>query len=131
MPLVDVSSVLLDADFGEPLCVFRRTQTAKRNGRALVSCEPVCPQPYGVVQPGRLAPMLRPPEYESSGQAITVYSKTRLSGPSDGALPDIVKWNGNSYVVRYSADFGHYGAGYYVAECGLMDPVVSSNDSED
>lgn len=119
MSYVDVSFLLSDPDFAETVNVTRRTEVIGINGRTTIVPETI--QIVGSVAPGKLSPMTRQPEDTYSGQAITVYSKTKLNGPKFGYLPDIINWRGDAYIVNMTYDYNTF----TVAECDLIQPVAN------
>lgn len=123
MPQLDVSFLTTDPDFSEALTIIRRTQSAGSNGRAITTETEIIPAPFGVVTPGAVSPVYRAAEYESAGDAISVCTNFVLRSAQAGHLPDILVWRGSRYYVQKIMDYSQFGAGFVVAECGLIDPV--------
>lgn len=134
MPLLDVSEVLSDPLFTEPMNVYRRTETVGSNGRTVITRTRVRPVPTGVIMPkdsviGGNA-IQRNPDEQHRGSALLIYTQFRLRGPSPGFQPDVVVWNGDDYVVTLVNDYSHYGAGYIQVELSSM-TSVDNPPSED
>lgn len=109
MPLLDVSSIILDPDFCERFTVRRRTQEIDDYGRGNLLVEDT--QAVGVITAGPSASMQRTAEYGATSRAITVHCKFRLRDTSDGLLPDLILWLGTYYIVDRVQDYSRFGAG--------------------
>lgn len=120
MPLIDVAELLTDPDFVEPITVIRRQQLISEQGRVST-----VNQSYdGVlasVQPQSDAPMIRGPEQQNLPGLISVHTQFRIRGISPNYQPDLVVWNGTTFVVNKVFNWSHYGLGYVRAECSSMD----------
>lgn len=85
---------------------------------------PIC----GSITPTGDNSLVREEAYEAQLESILVITPFRLRGPSkdnqgNSFQPDIVLWNGNSFVVRTLKDWTSYGAGQVEAECISVDLV--------
>jgi len=119
MPLNDVSELLLDPDFAESVVVVRRSVSIGDNGREVVTQKRL--HLTAVVIPGGIKDIRRHSDYESSGQAISVFIRGfDFQGTDDGHLPDLVLWKESHYVVMKKVDFSHFGAGFTIAECAYQ-----------
>jgi hypothetical protein len=127
MPLLDVSSLLLDPDFAQPLTIERRTEVVGSNGRATITSQIVLPAPYGVILPVDTAiggnALERGPDEQHRGAALEVITRFRLQGPSPSFQPDVIVYEGNRYVITIVNTLTKYGAGFIRAECSSMDSV--------
>jgi hypothetical protein len=124
MPLLDVTSVLLDPDFAEPVTVLRRRENNNDYGEVEISEERI--PVIGVVTSGG-SPLERRPDGQIWPYAITVHTIFRLIGPSrDGDRPaghyqpDVVLWNGARYLVHRLSDYSNFGAGFVSADCTAL-----------
>lgn len=125
MPDLDVSDILLDPDFVEQITVNRIAQTTTTGG--IVTPTTTVFTPYAVVTQGSMRDLRREPDYELADAVITVHTRAfRLIGPQPGLEPDVVVWGGDSYVVKKSYNWSHYGAGFTAAECELQATVTTS-----
>lgn len=127
MPALDVSELLLDPDFAEPLTIQRRVDNVRPNGRNAIAWNTVFPAPYGVVLPKDTAlagnELERAPDGQYRGAALTVHTKFRLRGPSPGYQPDVMVWEGDPYVCTLVNNYSHYGAGFVQAEFTSMPTI--------
>ncbi len=61
------------------------------------------------------------------GRNLVIVTKFRLRGPAkDGSTqyqPDLITWEGDSYVVKTIDPYPQYGAGFIQAIVGSMDSV--------
>lgn len=127
MPDIDVTDVLLGAAVaGEMFVVQRRKETVTEQGLSTV--ETFNLDATGSVQPEGENDMIRDADYDAASRTIEVITPFRLRGESvDGAgnqfKPDIVIWNGNSYVVKKVEDYSTFGRGLVIAICTSEDFV--------
>lgn len=119
MPLINVTDILLDSDFCELLTVQRRAESLVK-GRSTLAVTTISPAPVGVVIPQNDSPMVRGPDQQNLPQLIQVHTPFRLRGASTGYQPDLIVWNGASYVVNKVQNFSHYGGGFIQADCSSM-----------
>lgn len=121
MPLLDVTEVLDDPLFNEPMIVIRNQEVIGEDGR--VTLVKTTFTPFGVVTAGKPDPLLRTSDYEAAKNTITVNTRFFLIDATTGMTnyqPDIVNWQGRDYLVRKSYDYSKYGAGFIHAECELI-----------
>jgi hypothetical protein len=119
MPLIDTSELLTDPDFVETVQVIRRAETISDQGR--VSTQNVSYDVIASVQPQTDQPMIRGPDQQNLPQLIQVISQWRLRGIAPGYQPDLVVWNGTTFVVNKVFNWSHFGLGFVMAECSSMD----------
>lgn len=120
MPFLDVSDVLLDADFAESLTVNRIAQTVDPTTGLAVQTTTTLTI-VAVVTQGSMNPVIRAEDYELSRKTITVHSQSKLQAAVVGSQPDVVVWNGSNYITKMVSNWSHFGAGFYAAECELQD----------
>jgi hypothetical protein len=135
--MIDLSAMLSDSDFCEPLAIYNRAQTIGENGVATSTSTPVSPAPYGSVQSGANPELIRGTDYATAGNLITVYTKQRLRAADmatqvsqtstdafgnplplpAGNMADVIVYRGNTYEVMQLQDWTAYGAGFVSAIC--------------
>ncbi len=133
MPDIDVSEVLLSSDIAaQPFVVVRRQTTVDGHGRAQVTEPRFGPDQgcVGAVQPED-SPLVREEGYQAALDAIAVVTSFRLRGPAKNPdqtewMPDIVLWDGNSYVVESINDYATFGGGTLEARCVSIDYMDTS-----
>lgn len=127
MPLLDVSELLLDPDFCQPLTIERRTENTGTDGRNHAGLQIITPKPYGVILPVDTAiggnAMEREPDMEYRGSAIEVITRFRIQGPAPGAHPDVIIHDGSRFVVTIVNSLAQYGAGFIRVEASSMNSV--------
>lgn len=129
MPLIEMSEVLTDPMFLDSFSVNRRTQLVDETGIASTGST-VFPGVFGVVYPSDKNDLSRLPDFQLQSKAITVITKFALRGESktsgDGATsfyPDLVVWNGGSYIVAVLEDYSRFASGFLLAICTSIDLV--------
>jgi hypothetical protein len=127
MPDIDLTDLLSDPDFAEQLTITRNQQVMGSNGRLTVTTIAISPAPYGVVIPQADLPIQRGPGQQTLPRLIQVHTVFRLRSASTDAdtpyEPDVITWNGDSYVVNKVSDFSHFGAGFIQADCSAEGAV--------
>lgn len=125
MPLLDVSDVITDPDFGERVTVQRRSAAAGSNGRPTVQTSSSTIS--AVVIPQSDLPLQRGPDQQSLPKLIQVHTTFRLrsasTDPQSGIeyQPDLIVWKGDSFQVNRVYDFSSFGAGFVSADCSSID----------
>ena len=80
----------------------------------------------GVVTIGSLRDNPQEADQQHAENWITVHSVDRLIGVANGYQPDLVFYQGQTYIVRKPYNWSRYGAGFYAAECELQDLVAEA-----
>ena len=124
MPLLDVSSVLTDADFADRFSVRRRMESIGADGRN-VFIETDYDGVLGVVTAISPNDLQRHSDYADMSRSISVVTRFFLRGETPGEQPDIVKWRNNNYIVRHVDLYPQFGRGFVQAECTSQDRVDS------
>lgn len=117
-PMLDVSDVLLDPMFAQTIVIMRRAQTITTGGLAVDTDTTL--NTIGVVTISGNKYALEP-DLEREQDNITVHVRVPLRGPANGYEPDVVVWQGNRYTVVKALDWSQYGAGFYAADCEMLD----------
>lgn len=125
MPWMDMSSVLANAYFTDTVTVIRRMQVMNSKGEASPLIMGTYDDIVSVVVPTGSNSLARNEAYENQSKAIQVITEFRLRGASKDAahlnwLPDLVQWDGNTYIVKDLNDFSAFGAGFMAADCVLF-----------
>ena len=126
MSLLSLAAVLSSPMLVSTFAVTRRTQTVSDFG--IASTSPTSfPGLAGVVYPSDDNELKRLPDEQLQGNTITVITQFALRGESktSGAeyQPDLVVWQGDSYVVRMVNDYAQYANGFVLAICTSIDLV--------
>jgi hypothetical protein len=120
MAMLDLSAVLSSPMLTDTFTVNRRTQTVGNNGRASTTVQAFTGV-VGVVYPSDDNELKRYPDLQVQGDTITVITRFALRGESQisgtNFQPDLVIWNGRSYLVRVVNDYGNFGGGFIFAIC--------------
>lgn len=120
MPLIDVNDVILDADVaGEAFVVIRREEIIEQG---LAKTIPTEAQAYGNIQPAGDNELMREADFDTQTQSIDVYTPYRLRGAGQDAAgvpykPDLILWQGDTYIVQTVEEWTQYGRGYIKAHC--------------
>jgi galactose-6-phosphate isomerase len=126
MPLMDMSAALAETQFQDSFTVVQRQQVVSNAGiGSMVATN--FPNVSGVVYPSDENDLQRLPDYSIQMKAFTVFTQFALRGESEAEdeefEPDILLWNGDSFLVRTIEDYSNFGAGFVKAICTSTDYV--------
>jgi hypothetical protein len=111
MPLLDVSSVLLDPDFADRFNVIRREEGVSDKGRRILTLTTLANK-YGVVCAASPNDLRRLPDGQTFDRVISVVSKFPFFGACVGYQPDLIQWRGSSFIVASLDPYPQYGQGF-------------------
>src|SRR5258708_12492248 len=113
MPDIDVTDVLDDPMYCQPLTIQRRQEAVIAKGRATTNVVVSDPAPSGVVKPVSDQPLQRGPDQQNLPRLLEVHTPFRLrsasrQGTGEQYQPDRIVWNGDTYVVNKAQDYSPY-----------------------
>ncbi|WON76312.1 head-tail adaptor [Serratia sp. UGAL515B_01] len=119
MPLLDVTDILLDADFADStLEVTRNWLMTDDDGVTRVAQQSM---PFtGVVMVDHSLMTQRMPPSQTISGSIQIITLERLTQGQSGRDADIVTYQGRDYRVTFVDPYLAYGAGFVLAHCELM-----------
>lgn len=126
MALLDVSSVLLDPDFGDFFHVIRRVQAVSSHGRVQTE-DTDLGRIFGVITANSPSDLDRREDYQSMTRSISVVCQFYLRGETSGFQPDVLVWQGSRYLVKHVDAYPQFGKGFFQAECSsieMTDPAI-------
>lgn len=115
MAQLDVSDLLLDPTFVDPLTLIRRTFTVATTGKAIIT-ETSIPT-YGSIQPASAKEIARLPDDLRLSDVRNFYIKIEILQTGSTAYPDVILYQGNRYQVKTAAPWLNYGRGWNVGLC--------------
>ena len=127
MPLIDVSDLLSDEDIAGQSFSVIRTVTASPVGGLAQLASTTTTTIIGSVQPATAQELLRMPDGERVGGAVTVRSSFALIAGGIDPLTGIdrtadqVVFKGVTYTVMSVQDWTDFGFGYVEALCSKVD----------
>ena len=129
-PQLDVSAALTNPYTLDVFNVLRRPETINVFGESSVAEQQTFENVYGIVTPDGDASLARSAEMQTQVKVLSVISRFALRGNREASgtnfQPDLVVWDGNSYIVRNVEDYSRYAAGFVKASCELIDSVASA-----
>lgn len=130
MPMLDVSFVTQDPMFADTFDVSRRQDVVGANGRTVPTVVETYPGVVGTVTQQDAGTLMRREEGQLIPRRIFVASTFAFRGVSkegpplpDGYQPDLVDWNGTTYVVTEVMSYQRFGRGHTQAVCESMTAV--------
>lgn len=116
MSLIDVSELLEDPDFVDPVTIVRTSAVVGVDGMP-ERIQTLIPDQLMSVQPASGQTITAYPELTRSATVYEVWGKMRLYGPQEGTEPDRIIWRGRTLAVNKIDDYSHWGQGYYHCVC--------------
>lgn len=124
MATLDVSEIIVCAEFADTFQVEQRPETLSQSGRSQVT--PAGPTTQlGVIYPTGDNRLQRQADKEFGLKTLTCVTTYRLRTASPGAQPDRVYYRGNIYIVTEVEDYSQYGAGFVVAQLSSVQSIDS------
>lgn len=121
MALIDVTDLLTDPDFVDPVCIINRTPTINSFGEnVLVEASN---QTVGSVQPASGKTISRLPEALRVANVSEFWVKGQIIADGTYTYPDILVFQGRRYQVQTVQDWGNWGAGYAEGTCVAEKPA--------
>jgi hypothetical protein len=119
MPLLDVSSVLLDPMFvTRGLICTRNTQVIDDSG--IATNTPATSTFSGVVTNDTGDLLVRLAEGSRVQASITIHTRFKLQDGKTGLDADVITYKGNNYTITNVADWSDYGRGFVCASAELI-----------
>ena len=123
MAQIDVSFLMEDQDFVDPIQIIKRQASVNNFGESVL-VETVV-NGIASVQGLDFETLKRYADSARLDDLITVYYKGKLNALIPNGYADIVVWNGARYHVKnVTENFYNFGAGFTVAVCELEQAYV-------
>ena len=122
MPYLDVTEVLSDPDLADVFEVVRRQAVVNSHGELVPVIVQRFPAVTGVCTPTGNNSLVRADAYQSQMNSLQVLTTFRIRSASKDAdgimwMPDLVRYRGDTFVVKSLNDFAQFGPGFVQAEC--------------
>lgn len=115
MALIDVSELLVDPDFVDPITQIKRVPTIDTSGTQTFTETPF--ETIGSVQPASTATIQKMPEALRVANLRSFWIKGIITYQSTGQYPDILVFKGKRYQVNSVSDWSNFGEGYTEGTC--------------
>ncbi len=120
MAQIDVSDLLLDPDFVNPLTLIHRAPVV--NGFGENKLVETCEETVGSVQPASGKTIQRLPDALRVANVSSFWIKAGIVADSTCAYPDVISFNGKRYAVQTVNDWSNWGAGWVEGTCVVERP---------
>lgn len=121
MANIDVSELLSDPDFIDPIQVITRCPRTDSYGQASFS-ETVL-NTCGSVQPANFRTVQKLPEALRVANVSSFFFKGKIIASEPGKYSTILVFHGQRYQVQTVADWGNFGQGYTEGTCVAEAPA--------
>lgn len=115
--MINVASVVNDPRFTQPVTRIQRKEVVNSFGETTTVNTPTTIQAT-VTSPGKTG-MMRFDDAQTYADVIQVTTTSNLNGPAVGSQPDLIVWQGQTFIVAIVNDYGAFG--YTRATCKLID----------
>lgn len=116
MAQIDVSDLLSDPDFIDPIQLIRRTATVSEGTGENVIVELVT-NSFASVQPANAKQIQRLPEELRSSDVRSFYLRAEIVKDATAAYPDILVFAGKRFTIQTAAPWGNWGSGWHEGVC--------------
>lgn len=121
MGQIDVSGLLLDPDFVDPVVLIHRTPTVNSYGQNVLSEQSV--QTFGSVQPASGRTLQRLPEALRVANVSSFWIQAGIVADGSSQYPDLISFKGQRYAVQVVFDWTNWGAGWCEGVCVREKPT--------
>lgn len=121
--MISVAELMTDPDLVEPVTRIQRIQTVNSYGETTIT-ESSSQIQAVVTSPGKTG-VVRLEDAQTYQDTIKVTTSAPLNGASVGQQPDLIVWNGQTYVVQLTNDY--QSSGFTRAICKLVDYLDQPN----
>lgn len=115
MANVDVSELLSDPDFVDPIQVITRFPRINSYGEQSVSESVI--DTYGSVQPANYRTIQKLPEGMRVANVCSFFFKGRIVASEPGKYASVLVFRGERYQVQTVGDWSNFGNGYTEGTC--------------
>lgn len=115
MAQIDVSSLLSDPDFVDPVQLVTRTSQKNSLGENIISSTTV--QTVGSVQPASFKVVQKLPEALRVADVSSFWLRGTIIATAPGKYSSILVFKGKRYQVQTVADWSNFGEGYTEGTC--------------
>lgn len=115
--MLDLSEVVSDPAYTQAVTRVQRTQTVNNYGETTTATISTTIQAV-VTSPGKPG-LQRFDDYQTYADLIQVTTTSRLNGAAVGQQPDLIVWQGQTYVIAIVNDYAAFG--FTRAVCKLTD----------
>lgn len=115
MAQIDVSDLLSDPDFIDPVQLIRRVSAINAYGENVLTETTI--STYGNIQPASNKSIQRLPEALRIGDVRDFYLRLEIVLDGSTAYPDILVFGGKRFEVQTAAPWMNYGSGWSVGTC--------------
>ncbi len=115
MALIDVSELMTDPDFVDPISVITRVPAINSLGE--MSMTETVLQSVGSVQPADWKTVQKLPEGMRVANVASFWFKGKIIATEPGKYSSILVFNGVRYQVQTVADWSNFGEGYCEGTC--------------
>ncbi len=121
MAQIDVTELLVDPDFIDPVTIVHRKSTVDDLGENSLeeSCEPT----FGSVQPASGKTLARLPEALRVANVSSFWVKGVIRADATAKYPDVLVFAKKRYQVQTVFDYSNWGAGWCEGTCVAEKPT--------
>ena len=121
MAQLDVTELMTDPDFVDPMTLITRTASTNLHGENIVSDCPV--ETFGCVQPANSEVINRLPDELRVANIKSFWLKGTIIASAPGKYASSILYKGQRYEVQHVFDWSNFGQGYCEGVCTVGKPT--------
>lgn len=118
---IDVTEILVDPDFIDPLVLIHRKPIVDSYGENTLTEQPV--STFGSVQPVSGKTLQRLPEALRVANVSSFWIKGKIVSDGSCQYPDVISFRGSRYAVQMVFDWTNWGEGWCEGTCVREKPT--------
>lgn len=115
MANIDVSELMIDPDFVDPVVLVHRTPTVSNLGEN--SLQEITVATVGSVQPASGQTIQRLPDAMRVGDVNSFWVRGEIVSDGNCQYPDLIQYKGVAYAVQTVNNWTNWGGGWSVGTC--------------
>jgi len=121
MPQIDVSELMTDPDFVEPVTLITRLPKVDQYGQGYFESSAL--ETVGSVQPASNRVVQKLPEAMRVANVQSFWIKAVIVASAPGKYASTIVYRGQTYQVQTVADWSAFGEGYTEGTCVAQEPA--------
>lgn len=122
MANIDVSDLLSDPDFVDPLTIVHRKSSVDNFGENVL--QEFSTSSIGSIQPASGRTLQRLPDALRLANVYDFYVKGTIISDGKCLYPDLIVYKGSKYAVQTIMDWSNFGEGYSIGTCVREKPAL-------
>lgn len=119
---IDVTDLLLDPDFVDPMVIIRRTSCTDNFGENKLREDGF--NTFGAIMPASGKTLQRIPDALRVAGVMSFFVKGQIVSDGQTLYPDLLVFKGSKYAVQVVFDWSNWGQGWVEGTCVRQKPAI-------